>query len=806
MTQHELWFERPAEAWTEALPLGNGKLGAMVFGGHPRTRLQINDGTAWSGSPASEFAEPQIDPAVAAQALADARAAVDAEDYPRADEALKRVQHRYGQSYLPFADLRLEISIPGAGQTNAENFRRTLDLREATHETNYRLNGIRLTERTFISHRDNVLVHEIRADGAEVDIELTLTSLLRVLSRTTDARTGEATLHLKMPSDVAPLHDEVSEPVRYSDDDSLSMQGAVALRVVHDGVCMADDATSTLSIRNARSVVILLGTETTFAGIAQQPVGTAADAAVRLRGRLDSVGRIGLESLRKRHIADHSALYGRVELETGVVPELPIDKRLRRGNAHPGGPLAEDPSLAATLFHYGRYLLISSSREGGVPANLQGIWNESLQPPWSSSYTTNINLQMNYWLAEIANLTPCLPPLFDLIEALSITGRRAARDVYGAPGWVSHHNTDVWAYPLPVGGGEHDPKWAFWPTAGPWLIRHYWERVLHGAGDDFIADRAWHPTRSAAEFALAWLVEQRDGTLGTSPSTSPENQFFTPGGAIASSARSSTYDLVVIADLFDILVAFAERLGVTDDPVVAAAAAARGRIPDPAIGADGTVQEWADDFEFPDPTHRHVAHLYFLHPGDRPIEPALAHAASRSLDLREDESTGWSLVWKLIMRARLGQPEKVSDLMKLVFRDMEIDRGPWIGGLYPNLMVAHPPFQIDGNFGFVAGLAECIVQSHAGGIDLLKAMPTELAEGRVTGLRVRPGLEVDVEWGPDAFGAPGLRSFRLSAAVSSAQGDHVVRYDGSEIIVTVGERPVEIETSAFSVRSHAGAS
>lgn len=780
MAEHEIWFDRPAAEWTQALPLGNGKTGAMLFGGAAVETLQLNDATAWSGSPLSEHQEPAILPEVAAAALAEARAAVTEHDYLRATEALKRVQHRHSQTYLPFAEVTIEQHT---ADKTPELIRRSLDLATATHRVAAVIGGHPVQRLTYISAPAGVLVHEFTSDDPDgVELRIGLTTLLHEQARASSD--GAASLLVTMPSDVYPLHDQVADPVEYSDDPSRSMQGALALRWIHDGVEQSSVA-GALRATGVHHATVYLTTETTFTAIASMPRGTALDALERATRRVADAVACPAEELTAAHLVAHGELYGRVELTVGgdQQSDLPVDERLRRGNADPAGVLSHDPKLAELLFHYGRYLLISSSREGSVPANLQGIWNPTLQPPWSSNYTTNINVQMNYWMAEIGNLAECLPPLFDLIDGLTITGARTARQLYDAPGWVAHHNTDVWAYSQPVGGGMHDPKWAFWPLAGAWLVRHLWERLLHGADTAFARDRAWGPIRSAAEFYLAWLVEQDDGTLGTSPSTSPENEFFATDGAIASVGRSSAFDLVVIADLFEMLSAIADRLNVHGDPVVDAARAALPRLARPEIGDDGTIKEWADDFEFPDPLHRHVAHLYFLHPGDTHLSPVLAEAASRSLDQRGDESTGWSLAWKLAMRARLGQSAKVEDLLALVFRDMEVDRGPWIGGLYPNLFAAHPPFQIDGNFGFVSGLAECIVQSHDNAIDLLRAVPASLATGRVRGLVARPGVLIDVEWAADETGQASLVEATLRPHVASAVGARTLTYRGRLIEV-----------------------
>jgi alpha-L-fucosidase 2 len=806
--EHLLAYDAPAAQWLEALPLGNGRLGAMVFGGSQaggavEHRFQLNDSSAWSGSPHSQDREPVFSREEADRILGESRRLIGSGDFAGAAETLKGLQHRHSQAYLPFADLHFTASLtasdPAAGERGdggapappPSDYHRGLDLARALSTNTYSLDGHDVRVDAFISHDPSVLVVSLRTDAPQgLDLAVRLDSPLRILRRSGEG--GSLSLQLKLPSDAAPAHD--GGVVEYSEDASLSMQGAVAATWEHDGRSVEvpagedrqaaghDDGLAATGVRRAD---IYLTTETTFAGLARQPQGNAATAAAAARAVVDQARASGRAALQDRHEESHSRLYRAAWLELDVPAREGGDtaRRLLAANAHPDGPLASDPGLAALLFNYGRYLLISSSRSGpagsrqgtawqGVPANLQGIWNAELPAPWSSNYTTNINLQMNYWGAEPTGLAECAQPLFALIGAMQVTGAAVAREYYGARGWAVHHNSDLWAYAKPVGHGSHSPEWAYWPMAGLWLVRHLWEHLQFGstdssadadtfapdsfARDTFARDTAWPAIRGAAEFALDLLVDFPDGSLGTIPATSPENTFAAPGPSSGArvqgaAARSSTMDLALIGDVFRMLDALARQLGLEDDPVASAARTALPRLPEPAPGRGGKLREWVDDPEEWEPGHRHVSHLYLAFPGDTPLTPGLEAAVRASLDGRGDEATGWSLAWKILLRARLRQPGKVSDLLRLYFRDMDTPRGGQSGGLYPNLFGAHPPFQIDGNLGYVAGMAECLVQSHRTvdglhEIELLPALPAELPAGRAGRLRARPGVEVDLDW------------------------------------------------------------
>ncbi|WP_304062919.1 glycoside hydrolase family 95 protein [Pedobacter glucosidilyticus] len=749
---NKLWYKNPAKVWEEALPLGNAKTGAMVFGHYQHERVQLNNNTLWSGYPQSGN-NPK-----GKNALPLLRQAVLEGEYNKAKDIWRNnLQGSYSARYLPMADLFLDFNYKGLF---VKSYKRELDLNHAVHKVSYQVGSVIYNRETFISYPDKALVMKITASKPHaINFTTRLTSKLRF--KTSALNNDYLVLKGKAPIHVAHRTSEPQQIV-YDEQEGMTFEVHVKMKV-EDGETKSNY--DEITVNNATSVFIYLTNATSYNGFNKSPGLEGKNPEIEAVSNLNKVLAKSYEKIKNNHLNDYKSLFDRVQFKLPFdhkLNKLPTDERLKRQ-----GTKGNDQGLQVLYFNYGRYLMISGSRPGSVPTNLQGIWNNLVQPPWGSNYTTNINTQMNYWPAENTNLSELHQPLFDFMEFWAINGKETIKTNYGIEeGWTLHHNSDIWAKTSPSGGYDwdpiSDPSWSAWVMGSPWFSTHLYEHYLYTGDYNFLKQKAYPLMKGAALFLLNWLQEDGIGNLVTNPSTSPENLFKIEGKSYSIS-MASTMDMAISKEFFLAFIRTSETLQI-DEALRNRVKNAYQKLYPYQIGQFGQLQEWFQDWDDYYDTHRHISHLFGLFPGTHitlKSTPELAAASKKSLMLRGDVSTGWSMAWKINWWSRLHDGNQALRVLKSgityinprKYYNKEIGSASFksglpfnAGGTYPNLLDAHPPFQIDGNYGATAGIVEMLMQSHTDAIELLPALPQEWAVGEIKGIKARGNFTIDMKW------------------------------------------------------------
>lgn len=748
--KNKLYYEAPADAWEKGMAIGNGRIGAMLLGGTDREHIWLNEDTLWSGYP-RDYNDPD-----AYLYLEEVRRLIFDKEYEKAEKILnRRMVGNWNESYLPMGDLYIETP----GLKNIKAYKRILDLSTGTASISAVTDKFSYERICFCSYPDQVMALRIRSsETLEGGMKFCLSSQLRSFC----TKDGECfVLTGWCPSVVEPDYYPGEYPVLYEDYETTpAVRFQMRMKVVTDGSAAVEE--DGIRVTGSRETLLLLSSANSFLGYDLMPRGNFEE---KVKQYMEKAGRFSWKELYNRHRSDFAALFDRVELELGHSEneDLPMDKRLLRFSEG-----EEDPELIATAFQFGRYLLISSSREGTEPANLQGIWNKDIRPPWSSNYTVNINTQMNYWPAEVCSLPECARPLMKFIEEIREAGRKTAEINYHCRGFAVHHNVDLWRKTTAVGSREKEVDvlpWSFWLMSGGWFCQHIYNHYIYTPDKNFLLQSAWPVLMESARFYLDWLVE-RNGELFTVPSASPEN-LFADGGGCHGITYSCTLDNAILRELFGNCLEAAghvekcRSLTAEEESLCRKVKTALSKLPPYKIGKYGQLQEWYEDFEEKDPEHRHLSMLYGLYPGNTITAentPKLAAACRKTLERRGEGSVPWSRAWKVCLQARLKDGEKAYEEVRRFLQPANSNEISYNdGGIYSSLFCAMP-LEVDGNLGFTAGIAEMLIQSHLTEPELLPALPKAWKNGHVKGLKVRGGQTADIYWEDGKLKSYSLRS------------------------------------------------